>query len=272
MIVESGSARIAVIDRGEGVPVVFLHAGVADSRMWDEQVEAVVEEGHRAIAFDRRGFGETACDPGESFSHVEDLEAVLEALEVRAAVLVGCSQGARIAIDFALEHPDRAVALVLVSSAVSGAPDDGPYPAEYQPLVAAYETAEEMGDPDMLNKVEAHAWLDGPGTAGNRVTGSARDLFFAMNGRALAHADLTGEIEPPSAWDRLGDLHQPAMLISGSLDWSYIIAGHDHLEAEMENAFAAMIEDTAHLPSLERPGIFNQLLLEFLAALFGGEG
>lgn len=269
MNIEIGTTKFALTDEGEGLPLVFLHAGVTDHRMWLSQLELVADLGYRGIAYDRRGFGGTICDPDESFSHVEDLEALLNTLGLRSAILVGCSQGGRIAIDFALKHPDRAIALVLVSTAVSGAPDEEDYPDEYQPLVTAYEMAEEMDDHDMLNKVEAHAWLDGPGTRGNRVTGPLRELFLDMNGIALKHPELTGEEKPSSAWDRINRLSQPAMLISGSLDWSYIIERHDHLEARMENAFAAMIEDTAHLPSYERPDLFNPLLEEFLDALFG---
>lgn len=267
--ITNGTATFALADEGEGVPIVFLHAGVADHRMWQGQIELVEELGYRAIAYDRRGFGGTTCDPAEEFSHVEDLDAVLDALDLRSAVLVGCSQGGRIAIDFALKNPDRAIALVLVGTGITGAPTDVDYPDEYQPLIAAYEMAEEGDDPDIMNKVEAHAWLDGPGTPGNRVTGPLRDLFLDMNGIALGKPDLTNEQDPPPAWDRVGRLHQPALLVTGSLDWSYILERHDHLEAEMENAFAAMIEDTAHLPSLERPDLFNPLLAEFLDALFG---
>ncbi len=266
-----GTARFALVDEGEGTPIVFLHAGVADHRMWLGQIDLAADLGFRAIAYDRRGFGGTICDPDEGFSNVGDLEALLDALQVRSAILVGCSQGGRIAIDFALAHPERVIALVLVSSAVSGAPADEDYPDAYQPLIAAYEMAEEYDDPDMMNKVEAHAWLDGPGTPGNRVTGPLRDLFYDMNGIALRHPELTAEEEPPSAWDRISRLNQPALLVSGSLDWSYILERHDHLEAEMPNAFAAMIEDTAHLPSLERPDLFNPLLEEFLDALFGSD-
>lgn len=271
MSIELGTAKFAIMDEGDGLPIVFLHAGVADHRMWLSQLDLVADLGYRGIGYDRRGFGGTSCDPGESFSHVEDLEALLDALGLRSAIFVGCAQGGRIAVDFTLKNPDRTIALVLVSTAVSGAPDEADYPDEYQPLMAAYETAEELDDLDMLAKVEAHAWLDGPGTMGNRVTGPLRELFLDMNGLALNHPALTSEEEPPPAWDRLGRLSQPAMLISGALDWAHIIERHDFLEAEMDNAFAAMIEDTAHLPSFERPDLFNPLLEEFLDALFGAQ-
>src|SRR5687767_10203744 len=96
-------AELCVSEAGKGDPVICLHAGVADRRMWAAQEEAL-REGYRVIAYDRRGFGETRCDHGP-FSHVGDLLRLLDASGIDDAVLMGCSQGGRIAIDAALAHP-----------------------------------------------------------------------------------------------------------------------------------------------------------------------
>lgn len=267
MNIDFDSASFSVISEGEGAPVVFLHAGVTDKRMWASQVELVSDAGMRAIAYDRRGFGETRAQD-EPFSHVEDLSMLLDELGVGAAVLVGCSQGGRVAIDFALANPERTIAMVLISTALSGAPDPEDYPAEIQPLIMAYEAADDADDLDMLNLVEVHAWLDGPATNGGRVSGELRDLFLDMNGTTLRHEELSQEIEPPSAYEQIGAIAQPVLLVSGELDFPHIIEQHDYLEAEMPNSFAAIIEGSAHLPSFERPELFNPLLLEYLETLF----
>src|SRR3546814_16052958 len=100
----SGSGAI-----GSGDPVIFLHANICDRRMWRDQLDAI-GAGHqsiacRAIAYDRRGFGETRAE-AEEHSAVDDLMAVLDATtEGRPAILVGCSQGGRIAIDATLRYP-----------------------------------------------------------------------------------------------------------------------------------------------------------------------
>jgi pimeloyl-ACP methyl ester carboxylesterase len=77
---------------GFGMPVVFLHAGVADRRLWANQMEALAAEGYHVIAYDRRGHGETTS-PDEPFNHLVDLEAVLDQLGIHAAVFVGSSMG-----------------------------------------------------------------------------------------------------------------------------------------------------------------------------------
>ncbi|NMO22138.1 alpha/beta hydrolase, partial [Pyxidicoccus fallax] len=109
---------------GRGPAMVFLHAGVADRRMWRAELAAFAPT-HHALAYDGRGFGESRGAP-EPFSHVDDLGAVLDAVGAREAVLVGCSHGGRVALDFTLAHPDRVRGLVLVAPAVSGVAEPSP--------------------------------------------------------------------------------------------------------------------------------------------------
>lgn len=252
---------------GFGIPVVFLHAGVADRRMWAGQMRTLAEEGYHVVSYDRRGFGETET-ADVPFNHLVDLEAVLDRLSIHAAVLVGCSMGGGLAIDFALEHPERTIGLVLVGTAVTGAEgyeiDD-----EVMALEEAADYALERGNTGTVNRIQAHQWLDGPYGEAGRVTGPVRELFLAMNEIHLNHPRLTQEERPESAFDSVGSIQAPTLLVVGELDCSDIIAIHEDLSEELENAFAVVLEDTAHLPSLERPDLFDPLLLEFLEAVTG---
>ncbi|HEY0917796.1 alpha/beta fold hydrolase [Devosia sp.] len=252
---------------GFGIPVVFLHAGVADRRMWVGQMRALAAAGYHAVAYDRRGFGETESDDVE-FSHLYDLEAVLDRLSLHAAVFVGSSAGGALAIDFALEHPERTIGLVLVGTAVSGA-EAAEFPEEAAGLEDALIYAEERGNLDTVNRIEAHLWLDGPLSEAGRVEGPARELFLDMNRIALNHPPLTQEDEPDAAADHLHAITAPTLLVVGDLDFPDIVARHEDLSEELENSFAVVLEDTAHLPSLERPDLFDPILLEFLDAVTG---
>ena len=266
--VEVGQARLAGRQLGEGLPVVFLHAGVCDKRMWDSQMEAVADEGWHAVAYDRRGYGETeAAD--EEFNHVDDLEAVLAALDIHAAVFVGCSMGGGLALDFALRHPGRVIGLVLIGTSVTGAPWSATQ-AEQQ-IEAAEEDAWERGDRDMLNRVQAHEWLDGPRAQSGRVGGAARQLFLDMNAIVLSKPELTLEERRPDAWPRVAEVGAPTLLLVGDEDFTALIDRHEHLSEEMPNAFAAVLEGVAHIPSIERPELVNSMLLEFLDAIEGGD-
>ena len=132
----------------------------------------------------------TTYEP-EPHDPVADAVAVLDAAGVDRAVVIGASNGGRWSIELALAHPERVAALVLIGAGTRGGPEDDPtdYSAEVQALWHAYEAAEEGDDLDALNRIEAHAWLDGWAAPEGRVPGAVRDLFLAMNAVALASPD-----------------------------------------------------------------------------------
>ena len=252
---------------GFGIPVVFLHSGATDRRMWAGQMQELASEGYHVIAYDRRGHGETET-ADVPFSHLDDLEAVLDRLSIHAAIFVGSSMGGGLAIDFALDHPERTIGLVLIGTAVTGA-DDTELPEEAADLEDALDYARERGNIETINRIEAHLWLDGPLSASGRVQGPVRELFLSMNRRILNHAPLTQEDERDDATISLGTIIAPTLLVVGELDFPDIVARHEDLSEELETSFAVVLEDTAHFPSLERPDLFNPLLLEFLDAVSG---
>ena len=256
---------------GFGIPVVFLHAGVADRRMWSEQMRELAAKGYHVISYDRRGFGqtETADVP---FNHLVDLEMVLDSLSVHAAIFVGSSMGGGLAIDFAIEHPERTIGLVLIGTAVTGA-EEAEIPEEAADLEDALEYADDRGNLDTVNRIQAHLWLDGALSESGRVEDEPRELFLKMNALRLNHPELTEEEFPEDAVDTLSVITAPTLLVVGELDMPDIIARHEDLSEELENAFAIVLEGTAHFPNLERPDLFNPILLEFLEAVTGqGEG
>lgn len=262
---ESGSARLHARQQGAGPDVVFLHAGVTDARLWDAQLEAL-SGAYRATAYDRRGFGQTTYT-AETFSHLNDLLSVLDAQQTGRAVLVGCSQGGRVALNFTLAHPERVAGLVLVAPAVGGAPQVEDFPAPIQTLVNEMEAAEEAGDLERLNTLEAHAWLDGPAEAEGRVSGPDRDLFLNMNAIALRALSPGEEREEAPAWLRLNEIRAPTLVVCGDLDFPHLQDRCAHIARTVPGARSVILPGTAHLPSLEQPERFNAVLNEFLNSL-----
>ena len=265
--VRSGAAELCAEDsQTTGPVIVCLHAGVCDRRMWAPQIEAFSAT-HRVIAYDRRGFGETRYEP-ESFSHVSDLVNLLDALQIERAVLMGGSQGGRIAIDAALASPERVSALVLVACAVTGAPEhEGGYSPRVEARVAALEAAEARGDLAAVNELEAQFWLDGPEQATGRVGGALRELFLDMNGIALAAPSPGEAIVSPSAWERLEAIRAPTLVVWGLLDFDDLCARMREVTQRIAGATPFVIDGVAHLPGLERPAEFNGAVAQFLSSV-----
>jgi pimeloyl-ACP methyl ester carboxylesterase len=232
--IKSVHATLAADVIGDGDPIVFLHAGVCDRRMWREQMVALGAN-HKAIAYDRRGFGETRCE-AEDYSAVADLMNVIDTLAHRVpAILVGCSQGGRIALDVALMYPSRVRALILIAPSVFGAPKPV-YPSEIEKLMTQLKEVDERGDIDRVNTIEAHLWLDGPLSPEGRVTGDARELFLDMNGIALRLPPSGTNGDNVPAYRRLHEIATPTLVIQGNLDFPHIQARSRHMATTMQNA------------------------------------
>ena len=261
MEVQLNGARIHYRRSGAGFPVVFLHAGVADSRMWEPQAAGLGEH-FDVIRPDMRGYGESEL-PAEKWSPVADVLALMDALGLRQAPhLVGCSIGGGAAIDFTLEHPQRVSKLVLVGAGVAGQPDDN----RYDHLFAEVTAAEEAKDLKVLNEAEMKLWLVGPGRTTAHVDKRLRDLFLDMNGRALKSDFASApkqKLDPP-AFGRLGEIKAPTLVVVGDQDLPDVQETADLLVSKIRGARKAVIHDAAHLPNLEHPEKFNRLLLDFL--------
>lgn len=255
-------AQIHYERAGAGFPVVFLHAGVADSRMWEPQVSGFAKH-FDVVRPDKRGFGSSELPP-MSWSPVEDLLALINGLGLKPAHLVGCSMGGALAIDFALDHPDRISKLVLVGSALGGFT----FRPEHAQVFAEAAAARRAGDMVALNEAMLYLFLDGPNRPRGYVAEPLRTLFLDMNGiavRADQASAPTKDLDPP-AIGRLHEITAPTLVVVGDKDAPTVLEAAALLTDSIPNAQKAVIHDAAHLPNLEHPEEFNRLVLDFLLA------
>jgi 3-oxoadipate enol-lactonase len=257
---------------GSGPAVVMVHAGIADLRMWDDQVPALSDR-HTVIRFDLRGFGRTRAQPG-SYSNRRDIADLLDHLQIESAVVVGCSMGGMIALDFALERPDRAAALVWVCSGVGGVepPDEIFDPREIE-LFEQSQAAEESGDWERAAGLDVRIWVDGPLQTEGRAPEEVRSRVYAMS-LANYRGAYTDGLEPqrldPPAAERLGGLRMPVLAILGELDPAETAYSAEVLVDRAPDVRLIRYPDAAHLPSMEHPERFTRDLLDFLDALPNG--
>lgn len=255
--------------RGEGPAVVLVHSAIADSSLWDRQADALASR-FRVVRYDVAGFGRSPLRPGP-FSHVADLHALVEHLDLSRAAVAGNSMGGRIALEYALEHPDVVERLVLVAA---GLPDHE-WSEEMQRADAEEERLFEAGDFEGAADGQVRFWVDGPARGPDAVDPGLRERFRRMVLRSYelyAAAAKNGEparaqwLEPPAS-ERLGEIRIPTLLVVGDADASDLLAIADELERRIPDARKAVVPDAAHALPLERPEELDRLLLEFL-----GEG
>jgi len=254
------------VDEGAGPTILLLHAGIVDARAWAPVSERLVRAGYRTIAFDRRGSGRSVTSD-VAFSNREDVRAVMDALGLERAALVGNSIGGQIAVDTAVETPDRFVALITVGASVGG---HEPEPTTQEAaMFEAMEALEETGTPDEVADFDVRAWLDGIGQPETRVPAAIRDAVREM-ARANGSRDrTTGRPIPlqPRAAERLDALTMPVLAIAGALDVSDVTATAHHLAACVPGARALILPDVAHLIGLEAPDRLAAAIVELLSPL-----
>jgi pimeloyl-ACP methyl ester carboxylesterase len=255
--------RLCAIDDGEGPAVLLLHAGIADLRAWNDLVPLLVARGHRVVRYDARGFGRSETED-VVFSNRGDAIAVLDAFGIGRACLVGNSRGGAIAVDTAVEYPDRVAAVVTLGASVGGL-DIPTAPAE-DAMWAEEERLEAAGDLDATVDFDLRTWVDGPGQSPDRFPAALRASVREM-ARAAEDPDRPRgrpiPLDPP-AGARLADLAMPILALAGALDvsdrWPTALA----LAASCPRGRAELVPDVAHMIAMEAPGLVAVRIADLL--------
>ena len=261
----SGPGVLAHELAGSGPALLLVHAGIADRRMWDDQMEPFAGAGWTVIRADLPGVGGTPAPSGPvaTWTTLRDL---LDHLGIGQAVVVGCSLGGRAAVDLALAAPGRVRALVLVGSGLGGHRFEE---AALHRLWDDSDAAVERGDLEAAARIELETWVAGVGRGLDAVDPGVRSRARAMllDLYAGGEAELE-DLEPPAA-GRLGEIGAPTLVLVGGHDRADIRAIADALAGGIPGAERVDLPGTAHLPNMERPGEFNRVVLEFLSGLNG---
>lgn len=233
---------------GEGPALLLTHGYSASSRMWAGQV-GVLAKHFKTILWDMRGHGRSACpEDSRAYSEEEtvaDMAALLDAASAETAVVGGLSLGGYMSLAFHLAHPERTRALLII--------DTGPGYKNGEARDAwnarALKTAEsfEMEGLGRLAKGGAETR-----NAGHR---DARGLALAARGM-LAQRDAR-------VIESLPHVKVPALVIVGANDAPFLKAA-DYMAAKIPSAKKAVIPDAGHASNIDRPEIFNSVLLGFL--------
>ncbi|MGW4199480.1 alpha/beta fold hydrolase [Streptomyces sp. NPDC004726] len=248
-------------DAGSTAPdVVLLHSTVCDRRMWEPQWHALADAGHRVVRADFRAFGGTPPS-NVPYRDADDVIALMDALGIERAALVGSSYGGRIALEIAARDPTRVSALALLCAGLPG--------QEESEEVAAFERREvelvEDGDVADAAAFSARTWLGpeaDPATlaAVTRMQLEAYELQLSADYHGY---EGTGDFDPTA----LRAVTAPALVVSGAHDMPDFRRSAARLADLLPTACHRELPWAGHLPSLERPDEITGLLLRHIALI-----
>jgi len=242
---------------GKGPPVVFIHGGQMDRRMWDPQVE-LFSAAYTVIRYDVRGYGKSSL-PVKPYSHVGDLYALMKQLKVEKAAIVGLSLGGLIGIDFTLTHPEMVSKLILAGPGLSGFRESDEIGVRFWKIVEAardsgFSKAAElwMQDPYMIPAME------------NEACRKKIKKIVEDNAHCWLNNPMVERGVKPPAIERLSEIKAPTLLILGERDVPDIKSIVDTIAAKAPGAIKKVIPGAGHIVNMEKPDEFDRILAEFL--------
>lgn len=253
--------RLFYRDEGprKGLPVVLIHAFPLCHAMWEPQV-AALRRGFRVVSYDIRGLGRSAAGDGQSTMEllVDDLAALLDRLELPAAVLCGLSLGGYIALRFAQREPARVRGLVLADTRSQADSDE----AKLSRAAAMRAIKAEGLAPFARGFVPK---LFAPATLAGAEPCVAEVAAMIRRSRPLGVCSaLLAMLSRTDTTPALPGLQVPCLVLAGESDVLTPPAGARTLAAAIPKAEFAVIPGAGHLSSLENPSRFNRCLLDLL--------
>ena len=240
--------------------MVFIHAGGLDKSMWVEQ-QRLLQADFKTIAYDLNGHGNTKRLVKERFE-IDDITTLLEhETNDEEVILVGCSLGAIVALDYTLAYPNRVDKLVLVSPGLFGVQEqDSVYLSQLMTYVQAIHSADEQ------RALEALKTMNATGETARTLSRSVDDYVnhslhtFLTTGGYLQVPQFR-ELNPLSV---VNGLTQDILLLYGALDHSYIKRNVEMLQRNIPRAHVVEVDQVGHLVNLENPTLLNEYLIGFI--------
>lgn len=243
---------------GHGTPLVFLHAGLADSRMWDRQVNYFSDK-YTVVRYDARGYGQSDA-PTAPYVPAEDLYALLQFLKIDRACIIGLSIGGIYAFDMAAAHPQAVSALIVVAAS--------PGWIQYSDDMGKRVTAITMGAKDKGPNSVVEGWLNDPMLVVARTQPHIENemrMFLSQNVPGILGLPFMRAPRIPRP--NLSDFKMPTLVSVGDHDDPEIVERAHLITREIPGAKEVVIKGADHMVNIEKPREFNRALDSFLRGL-----
>jgi len=262
MHVETGIAKINNTQiyyevAGNGPSLVLIHGFTLDTRMWDDQF-ATFAQHYRVVRYDVRGFGKSALPTEETYSHADDLKALLVYLGIAQAHIIGLSMGGGIAIKFALTHPEMTTTLVVADSLL-----DGYETAELDQTIGSIVEQAAAAGGKAVNALLLEHVIFAPAREQPAVSERLVEMVTENSGWHWVNNDPERALEPP-AIARLQEIAAPTLVILGERDMADFHGITAILQQKVRDVRVVILPSVGHMSNMEAPELFNAAVLAFL--------
>lgn len=272
-ITTDDAVKLHVEEAGSGTPVVFVHEFGGDTRSWEPQMRYFARN-YRAVAYNARGY--PPSDVPEDVSMygqqraTDDILAVLDALKIDKAHIVGLSMGGFAALHFGFHYPGRALSLTVAGAGYGAHPDVREQFKQESAEVSARILSDTMAEFSKIYAIgptrvqfankDPRGWAEFAGHLAEHSTlGSANTMRAVQGGRPSLY-DFAEEMQA---------LKVPTLIMNGDEDDPCLDVGL-FMKRNIHSSALVLLPRSGHLINLEEPGLFNQQLGDFLARVDAG--
>ena len=252
-------------EAGTGEPLIFIHGHSLDRRMWNEQFFKFAKH-YRAIRYDLRGYGISSKQTEDfQFTHAEDLVALMDALHIRKAHIVGLSLGGFVGADMLGCFPDRMLSAFLASGNIrkSKGPSEPMTKEEAAKRDEEIAALEKKGV-DVMKKEWFEGLMQSGGTRKERMRVPLWEMIDDWDAWQPLHKEVR-VIIGLDAYAKLKENHPqvPTLIVEGRSPGNRY-SDHPEILDYLPNGKLKLLDDCGHMMNMEQPEAFNEALEEFL--------
>ncbi len=272
-ITTDDGVKLHVEEAGSGIPVVFVHEFGGDTRSWEPQMRYFARN-YRAVAYNARGYPPSEVPEDVSMygqqRATDDILAVLDALEIDKAHIVGLSMGGFATLHFGFHYPDRALSLTVAGAGYGAHPDVREQFKQESAEVSARILSDTMAEFSKIYAIgptrvqfankDPRGWAEFAGHLADHSTlGSANTMRAVQGGRPSLY-DFPEEMQA---------LKVPTLIMNGDEDDPCLDVGL-FMKRNIHSSALVLLPRSGHLINLEEPALFNQMLGDFIARVDAG--
>lgn len=264
-VITAGKLQVYYEQKGSGEPILFLHAGLQDHTMWNEQVNALSAT-YQVITIDLPFHGKTTGVDTTILAQ-DIIRILLDSLHLQKVSIAGLSMGASVTQDFIIAYPQRVNKAFLISSGLNGYEKEHPIDSISMKWWNLFTLALEEKDTAGAAKEFTKAWAEGVYRSGDSLKAPVSQYVYNTTLANLRLHKMQGwpllKNDPP-AIESLASVQMPVLIIDGDKDLPYIIAASQYLEKNIPKARRVVMKGVAHMLNIEKPEELNKLILDFL--------